>query len=151
MDSYTERNNRGHSHHYMNKQSYYLQEASPQEFPPSSNKKSSTYKSVLPDSSGWQTIKHKSFECRVCLNTYSSKRDLRSHLTTEQHLRPSSKHEANEVVNNRNRKRKSGEFVCKMCFDGFSTFRELDDHIKEVGHFWSAKRARSENSSCTSK
>lgn len=85
-----------------------------------------------------------SFECRVCLNTYSTRKDLQNHLHAAQHLRPLSRGsidtvEESSYLTKAKRKEQNG-FTCKVCFTEFASHKEMKAHINEVGHHFSAKR-----------
>ncbi|KZS02629.1 Uncharacterized protein APZ42_000256, partial [Daphnia magna] len=72
------------------------------------------------------------FECRVCLNTYQSKRELNSHLHAAQHLRSLSR--ATLPENDQHfpsRKRVFLGFSCKVCSHQFETHSELRKHLSD--------------------
>ncbi|KAK4025443.1 hypothetical protein OUZ56_014512 [Daphnia magna] len=83
------------------------------------------------------------FECRVCLNTYQSKRELNSHLHAAQHLRSLSR--ATLPENDQHfpsRKRVFLGFSCKVCSHQFETHSELRKHLSDFDHHWTPKRSR---------
>ncbi|XP_046645119.1 uncharacterized protein LOC124335730 isoform X4 [Daphnia pulicaria] len=140
MDSY-KRRNRGPSNHYSKYQPNYCDESSPRESFDGNYARSSKSNSESPNSH--RTSAQSTFECRVCLNTYQSNRELYAHLHAAQHLRPLSRLNVPEDEETfPNRKRKHHGIFCKVCFHEFDTHNELKKHLTESGHHWSAKRVK---------
>ena len=87
--------------------------------------------------------RYSTFECKVCLNTYPSNKELYLHLHSAQHLRPLSRIKAAEVAEHvSSRKRKFDGFLCKVCDEEFSTHGALKTHLNKAGHHWSTKREK---------
>jgi|LakMenEpi03Aug12_release.lakeMendotaPanAssembly.Ray.scaffolds.fasta_scaffold345388_2 hypothetical protein len=140
MDSYN-KINRGHNNQHSNHQLNYCDESSPRESFDGNYTKSSKSNSESPNSR--RRIAQSTFECRVCLNTYQSNKELHAHLHTAQHLRPLSRlslPEDEEKIPYR--KRKFHGISCKVCFHEFDTQNELKRHLLEANHHWTTKRAK---------
>ena len=139
MDSYKKRNRR-HSNHYSNYQPSYCDDKhSPRESFDSNYARSSKSNSESPNSH--RPIAQTTFECRVCLNTYESSKDLYAHLLAAQHYRPLSRL-PEEEEKFPYRKRKFQGYYCKVCFHEFDTHNELKQHLSDSRHHRIASRGR---------
>ncbi|XP_057369074.1 uncharacterized protein LOC130690111 [Daphnia carinata] len=139
MDSY-QKKNRGHNNHYSYHSNYRDHSTRRDSFDGSYGE-SSRSDSVSPNSQRKTT--QLTFECRVCLNTYQSKRELNTHLHAAQHLRSLSRanlHENDQHLSSR--KRIFSGFSCKVCSHQFETHCELRKHISDLNHHWTPKRSR---------
>jgi rubredoxin len=140
MDSCKKRN-RVHSNHYGNYQPNYCDESSPRESFDGNYARSLKSNSESPNSH--RPNVQSTFECKVCLNTYQSNKDLYAHLHAAQHLRPLSRLNVPEDEETfPYRKRKFHGISCKVCFYEFDTQNELKRHLSESGHHWTSKRAK---------
>uniref|UniRef100_A0A0P5J8D4 C2H2-type domain-containing protein n=3 Tax=Daphnia magna TaxID=35525 RepID=A0A0P5J8D4_9CRUS len=140
MDSY-QKKNRGHNNHHSNYHSNYRDHSSNRDSFDGSYGGSSRSDSVSPNSH--RKTAQLTFECRVCLNTYQSKRELNSHLHAAQHLRSLSR--ATLPENDQHfpsRKRVFLGFSCKVCSHQFETHSELRKHLSDFDHHWTPKRSR---------